>query len=1699
MLSFFKKTFKNFRRSRPAIISTTLGFLVVLVPVAILVSKGMKVKADWYDEGYTYRQTVSFIHNENINEQRRVSLTLDTETLISEGKMRSDCNDTRFTEIGGTVLRYQLTSGCNTSSTQYDIVLNKVTTGNNRFYIYYHNHNARSESDSSVSLITPLTPSGSSAGASGEEIGPSPSIYLGFDEGAGTTAHDYSPNRNDGVLGGSNSEVSGSKIRQEINIIDGTVSTSGDYPALVKLDTNKYNGTKAYYFEVVAKVSSGTLTVALERAGTSTQDSTITVTETDFTRKRSTAFTPPAGATEYNINLSGGTLPEVKAARIIVVQDTEETPITSTETQIEIGNHETGKSNTSLLPLASPKYWKYDADNWDGDLYVTAEVTYVRASDGDVTDSQTFSSGTGSWTAPDNVEYVTAECWGGGGGGGGGNFGSGTGGGGGGGGEYRKQSGIPVISGNNYSYSVGNGGSGSDDNANNGDSSSFNSTSCVAVGGSGGTSSNNGANGGSGGSGGTGATSAFVGGFGAAGAGNVGGGGGEGAGTNGNGGNASGQTGGTGTDGGDGGTGGDYGSNGSQGSSPGGGGGGGGRRQGSSEIGGNGANGQVKLTWGYVNNAQITIKIQEDNGNFGEWADKATVVSSGTSNTPILVESATFDPVDGRHYRLVSSIDNSGSTYNIYNAKIKVLSTGTAVSKLETQYLLANTKLSSGSTPQNFDTYYNPGQWAGVRNYYYHIASGASGSTSSVKLQTSPNSTPTDIVGTAISPSNQTVSGAFSAPQSAQTIDVAAATNNNDVYSSAITVLSETVQADKLPIWHSSEDCINGGCLFFDGSDDIIEVSEDTAINFGKALSSEFTVQAWVKPTSPGENENGRMFTKGDYNYISFSQGGSEDLLSLTAYIDLTGTDASVTIDNALRTNEWSHVAVTYNNDSNDEILLYVNGKKVGESNNGSGAPVSENNLLYVGGAGSYNYEGFIDDFKMYPKERTVEQILSDMVIGSPTTTGTNVALGTKDYGEITDIVAHWMFDEDGGSIAYDESENHLDLTITNTVNSPSYTLNGKYGSAFYPNGTSYASINNSAFDFDSSSFSLSVWVKSNTSDNPSANEYIISRGGTSGSPGFQLFFNTSGNIAFAIDDDSTWEPDDQITSNTDLYDGIWHHVVAVKTGSSKMDLYVDGVLVTTKDNIIADASLDGNSVLYIGAQSGSSPNIFAGTIDDLMIVGTALSMGQAEISYNRGSMTIMGGSNNDFCVPGDDSLCNGPYWGRYKFDDNKGTSIKDSSTKNIHGVLEGIPVWVPGVTGSAIKLDGETNYITTSSQTTGLDIFKSSQTFTFSSWVKIDELSDLSTVMSSYHDSTDNITIQTGSGSLGGGSDDILLAINTSSESQGYGYTNTDVIVIGEWAQWVVVFDGTKEGNNERLKFYLNGIQQPLQFSGTIPSVTPPYQIFPIFGAANTTPENLLNGSLDDLKIYNYARTLPQIAWEHKKGKAVAEWLFDECSGKTIHDESGSGTNLELIVGSGGTRTNAGTCGSGNTDETWSGITAKKFGANVGFDGSDDYAKSTNNSLLAPSSTSYTDATWGGWFYPTSSPSSRTLIHKDNEFKLTTNAEGKAECHIFSGGSWLQGVTATTAIKQNAWTQLSCVYNGAQLKIYYNGQESASINENSPITSTNATALNINRDPNGTGYFKGGVDKISIFSYALTPELLRNSYNNGAVSFTGP
>jgi hypothetical protein len=179
-------------------------------------------------------------------------------------------------------------------------------------------------------------------------------------------------------------------IEQQINIIASSIFAGAINNGIVLIDTNNYTSA-TYYFEVVAKVTSGSGNVDLKyNAGTGSAPiggSTLSISgisATSFTRYRSSAFSPTGAQNAFIAPSSSGTGLTIQEARIIVVQS-DPTSINNTVTQIEVGDQAT-TNQTSDVVQADPKYWKYDASKYDGTIQVFFEASLNNAA------STTFAS-----------------------------------------------------------------------------------------------------------------------------------------------------------------------------------------------------------------------------------------------------------------------------------------------------------------------------------------------------------------------------------------------------------------------------------------------------------------------------------------------------------------------------------------------------------------------------------------------------------------------------------------------------------------------------------------------------------------------------------------------------------------------------------------------------------------------------------------------------------------------------------------------------------------------------------------------------------------------------------------------------------------------------------------------------------------------------------------------------------------------------------------------------------------------------------------------------------------------------------------------------------------------------------------------------------------------------------------------------------
>jgi len=92
------------------------------------------------------------------------------------------------------------------------------------------------------------------------------------------------------------------------------------------------------------------------------------------------------------------------------------------------------------------------------------------------------------------------------------------------------------------------------------------------------------------------------------------------------------------------------------------------------------------------------------------------------------------------------------------------------------------------------------------------------------------------------------------------------------------------------------------------------------------------------------------------------------------------------------------------------------------------------------------------------------------------------------------------------------------------------------------------------------------------------------------------------------------------------------------------------------------------------------------------------------------------------------------------------------------------------------------------------------------------------------------------------------------------YASTPPGSIPLNTYFHLAVVYDGTQPLNTNRVKIYINGVAQTLGFTGSLPTTLPSGSGTPFTLMAENTGGRPIDGSVDELRIWNTARTCDQI-----------------------------------------------------------------------------------------------------------------------------------------------------------------------------------------------------------------------------------------------
>ncbi|SDG91418.1 LamG-like jellyroll fold domain-containing protein [Chitinophaga filiformis] len=317
---------------------------------------------------------------------------------------------------------------------------------------------------------------------------------------------------------------------------------------------------------------------------------------------------------------------------------------------------------------------------------------------------------------------------------------------------------------------------------------------------------------------------------------------------------------------------------------------------------------------------------------------------------------------------------------------------------------------------------------------------------------------------------------------------------------------------------------------------------------------------------------------------------------------------------------------------------------------------------------------------------------------------------------------------------------------------------------------------------------------------------------------------------------------------------GNWYHVAAVYDGTqtgdaNRLKLYIDGVqqILSFSSSPIPASTSNTNTAPFM---AGGEPSCcyLNGTIDEVRVWSTPLS---------AGTITAWKDKLLTSCHPNVANLV--VYWPL----DNDATATTATAalgTAYTGTISNGSYV----ESDQVIDTSGCGNAVTVSSSgriTTGnVTQLNNASKFTLEAHFKYDAtVSTWTTIMRKATSLTDRIMLH-----IGPNNNSIYFMVGNGSNT--YGFTGANAVSPGGWYHIAAVFDGTQTGDANRLKVYIDGVQQTLSFSATaIPANTSTTNTAP-FMAGGEPSCCYVNGTIDEVRVWNTALSAGTIdAWKDK------------------------------------------------------------------------------------------------------------------------------------------------------------------------------------------------------------------------------------------
>jgi hypothetical protein len=303
-------------------------------------------------------------------------------------------------------------------------------------------------------------------------------------------------------------------------------------------------------------------------------------------------------------------------------------------------------------------------------------------------------------------------------------------------------------------------------------------------------------------------------------------------------------------------------------------------------------------------------------------------------------------------------------------------------------------------------------------------------------------------------------------------------------------------------------------------------------------------------------------------------------------------------------------------------------------------------------GDGNYTFYSWINDSAGSSAATETRELVVDTVtptieygIATPanaTTTSNNYAWINVSTGDVNDwsayidwnnsLVGYWNFEAIYNSTNVTDNSSHsntgtltgfgcttIDCNTSQSWGGSGWTSAGRRGKGLVFDGVDdYVDAgNDSSLNVTPGDFTLEAWIKTNAS-----NEMMIISKRFVDDVGWVTFEVrgdwAGGRLSFTLAADITHYS----VNPTNVNDGQWHHVVAVKSGSTSF-LYKDGINVSTSPGGDWSISIINNTApLQIGIYAESYAP-FNGSIDEVKIWSRALSWEEINASFSAGAYRL--------------------------------------------------------------------------------------------------------------------------------------------------------------------------------------------------------------------------------------------------------------------------------------------------------------------------------------------------------------------------------------------------------------------------------------------------------------------------------------------